>query len=231
MRLVAVYARSPVHIHTRVDLPSHRSLLLPRPFRASRRLTTGLLLGAALGGFTPACAAEVWVPIAPMNTARANHRSIRLDDGRILVVGGGSTSCEVYDPVAGTWSMTGSTSHEFNARFPPIPLLRLDGGRIMAITAVGAPTDCEIYDPAVGTWSTAASLPGEHDQANAAVLPDGRVLIAGGMDMSTSSTMASTLIYDPTINAWTASGDEVTARRWASLTRLDDGRLMLIGGD
>ena len=51
-----------------------------------------------------------------MNHWRMNHHAIRLLDGRVLVVGGDEYgkpldyrgTAELFDPVSGTWSLTGS---------------------------------------------------------------------------------------------------------------------------
>src|SRR5262249_7702947 len=52
-----------------------------------------------------------WTPIAPMNTARAAPVAVRLEDGRVMVIGGADiffnilNSAEIYDPRTDTWSM------------------------------------------------------------------------------------------------------------------------------
>src|SRR6188508_1361591 len=60
-----------------------------------------------------------WLPIASMVTPRDDPTTVRLQDGRVLVVGGRGgvvgyqddlTSAELYDPATGTWSATGSIS-------------------------------------------------------------------------------------------------------------------------
>ena len=85
-------------------------------------------------------------------------------------------------------------------------------GRV--IVAGGQPTGApvgpyfdsvEIYDPALGTWSLAASMSTERSGAFGAVLPDGRFLVAGGLD-DTNTALTSSEIYDPGTNTWTATG-------------------------
>ena len=48
-----------------------------------------------------------------MGTPRSGYTTVRLLDGRVLVVGGADgvendTSAELYDPTNGTWTATGS---------------------------------------------------------------------------------------------------------------------------
>ena len=55
----------------------------------------------------------VWIPTGSMGTPRDGPDAVRLLDGRVLVVGGSGgesdpTTAELYDPVSGTWSATGS---------------------------------------------------------------------------------------------------------------------------
>jgi len=49
-----------------------------------------------------------------MNHQRSFHTATLLPNGKVLVAGGDdgdNTSAELYDPVAGTWSSTGSLNH------------------------------------------------------------------------------------------------------------------------
>jgi hypothetical protein len=184
-----------------------------------------LLSGVRLG------AGEAWVTTTSMLQPRFCHQAIRLDDGRVLVVGGiGLTSCEIYDPATATWSMTGSTVQPFGGQQPHMPLLRLADGRIMAIGSAADWQDCEIYDPGTGVWSSAAQLPDLRAAPHGAVLPDGRVLVTGGRDDSTASTFGTSWIYDTGTDAWTSTGSEITARSGAGCTRLSDGRILVSGG-
>ncbi|HEU6439094.1 MAG TPA: hypothetical protein VFC12_01525, partial [Terriglobales bacterium] len=63
-------------------------------------------------------------------------------------------------------------------------MVRLLDGRLLAVAGVDRSyhlTDAaEIYDPAVGTWHPTGKLAEAEMWPAAAVLPDGRVLLAGG---------------------------------------------------
>src|SRR5437870_11093564 len=81
------------------------------------------LLGAALLVCLPASAipahAQQWSQTGSLGTARSQHTASLLANGKVLVVGGISAlnpccsmtaTAELYDPVTGQWSATGSLS-------------------------------------------------------------------------------------------------------------------------
>jgi hypothetical protein len=57
------------------------------------------------------------------------------------------------------------------------------------------PTSVELYDPAAGKWSPTLPLVSGRSEHVAALLPNGKVLIAGGFDSSDSGPSAE--LYDP----------------------------------
>jgi N-acetylneuraminic acid mutarotase len=91
-----------------------------------------------------------WTTEASPVYARAGHRTILLDDGRIAVFGGSNengalTSIEIYDPQTNLWSDGG---HLLQARAGHT-LTLLNDGRILIVGGVssGARASAEIYDP------------------------------------------------------------------------------------
>jgi hypothetical protein len=96
-----------------------------------------------------------------LNVARSSHTATLLPDGRVLVAGGCTNSncsattrtSEVYDPLAGTWSLTGimvDSHYFFAATLLQTGEVLVEGGcnsgNCYSVTA-GA----EIFDPASGT--------------------------------------------------------------------------------
>jgi hypothetical protein len=66
----------------------------------------------------------------------------------------------------------------------------------------------------------------------AALLPDGRVLAAGGWSLTTNTdpSLASAEIYDPASDAWTVTGSFNDARGSLAMAGLPDGRLLAVAG-
>src|SRR5258706_16411522 len=70
------------------------------------------------------------------------------------------------------------------------------------------------------------------------LLPDGRVLVAGGAGASPFPSLASAEVYDPATGAWTLTGSMHDPRMWAFddmsaanfMTLLPDGRVLAAGG-
>jgi hypothetical protein len=62
----------------------------------------------------------------------------------------------------------------------------------------------EIFDPRAGMFTDAAPLDEGRMAHDACLLPDGRVLVAGGWADAKKATTATTEIYDPVANRWTS---------------------------
>ena len=116
-----------------------------------------------------------------------NHTATRLLDGRVLIAGGmfALTSAEIYDPVTGNFSPAGNLN---NPRFAQTATLLPDGrvliagGGVNASTGVISTTTVEIYDPTTNVFNFTGSLNTGRSGHVATLLPNGRVLVAGGTD-------------------------------------------------
>ena len=114
----------------------------------------------------------------------------------------------------------------------------LSDGRILVAggwkTAVGktdgtsALASAELYDPASGTFTPTGDMTVPRAFPTATLLPDGRVLIAGGWNGS--NAVASAEIYDPASGTFTPTGDLTAAREGNTATLLSDGRVLITGG-
>ena len=67
------------------------------------------------------------------------------------------------------------------------------------------------------------------DAHTATLLPNGKVLVAGGYN-STSGYLSSAELYDPASGTWTATGSLSTARGYHTATLLPNGKVLVAGG-
>jgi N-acetylneuraminic acid mutarotase len=78
-------------------------------------------------------------------------------------------------------------------------------------------------------WGSASSLQTARVWHTTTLLPNGKVLVAGGLNAS-SSYFASAELYDPATNSWSAAGALTTARAQHTATLLPNGKVLVVGG-
>jgi N-acetylneuraminic acid mutarotase len=180
----------------------------------------------------------IWQAEAPLAQARWGQGSATLADGRVLVVGGTTTttsvgalaSAELFDPASDTWQIL-APMHE--ARAYPV-VVPLEDGRILVAGGARdkAPlASSEIYDPGSGSWSPGPSMTTRRSVFAGVRLADGRVLVVGGgTTASAGPATRSAEIFDPAADRWTATAPMHAARAYPTATLLPDGRVLVVGG-
>src|SRR5438477_12857879 len=80
-----------------------------------------------------------------------------------------------------------------------------------------------------GTFTYTGGLNNARSAHTATLLPNGKVLVAGGYNGS--SSLATVELYDPTSGNWTTTGSLATARCFHTATLLSNGKVLVVGGD
>jgi Kelch motif len=125
---------------------------------------------------------------------------------------------------------------------PETATLLLDG-TVLAVGGIDGRelAYAELYDPRTGTWTFTGS-PTEAHNTPATLLPNGKVLMAGGNSATLvvqpdaqgpgpdALTLASAELYDPLTRSWTVTGRMSEARAFYTVTLLLDGTVLVAGG-
>ncbi len=163
-----------------------------------------------------------------LSTGRYLHTATVLPDyGRILLAGGGSdtapggqASAEVYDPVYGSFTGTGSMTVPRVSHTATLVYTQSSNKVLIAGGDTGG--TAELYDPASGTFSPAGNLNVPRRGHTATDFGSG-ILLAGG-DTATAE------IYDPSTGVFTSTGSMAAARHDHTATRLYNGKVLIVGG-
>jgi len=115
-----------------------------------------------------------------MGTARANHTATLLLNGTVLIAGGDDPngaalgSAEIYNPMTGTFTATGSmvTAHTKHTA-----TLLQNSGKVLI--AGGGNYVAELFDPVAGTFTQTGSMSLSRTSHAALLLPSGQVVVTG----------------------------------------------------
>jgi hypothetical protein len=147
---------------------------------SSNRLTRAELYDPATG---------MWFVTGSLATGRQSHSATLLPNGEVLVAGGiqsvsiqgvitWTATAELYNPLTGQWTTTGSMATPRSAQGATL----LANGFVLVaggLNGSGTLASAESYDPSRGAWSATGSMNFARS-AQATLLEDGRVLMAGG---------------------------------------------------
>ncbi len=185
----------------------------------------------------------------PLHEHRNWQTATRLPDGRVLIVGNISwgidtpESAEAYDPVTNAFSRVGEpkdyTISGHTATLLGDGRVLITGGDTDDPTAdrlaVGVLRTAEVWDPASGTFVRAGRMDIRRRAHQAALLPDGRVIVVGGSRPRTGDFhdpgTATTEIWDPETGTFSRGPQMASPRERPTLVTLHDGSLFVIGGN
>ncbi len=188
--------------------------------------------------------ANTMQPRASMMSPRGFFDMLPMSDGRRVAAGGGTgailaligiKATEIYDPITDSYTPGPDMSVE-RAMYAKTKLK--DGTWLLSggVNGISDPQKlCEIFDgqSAAPVFTATGQMATQRFAHTASRLPDGRVLVTGGIDWVSGSSftmLKTTEIYDPVTKLWTP-GPKLSARRSAHLAlTLPDNRVLLIGG-
>lgn len=189
-----------------------------------------------------------WRETDTLKYKRTWHTSIKLNTGRILVIGGshdddadhGIKNCEIYDPYTNTWSEIApmKVGRTFHAS------VKLHNGNVLVcggyesrIVPYYIMNHCEVYDNFSDSWFEIDTMTVRRVQHEVVTLNDGRVLIVGGRTTYGSGSFAeedateTCEIFDPTNEEWKLTGSLNEIRTGHRATLLPNGKVLVTGGN
>ena len=190
-------------------------------------------------------AKEVWFKAASLHEPRNDHMALLLHDGRVLIAGGftpnakdySARTLELYDPSTDRWTVL---TTPMPAYIGSITLLA--DGRVLVIGSAGyglaSPhrdrQSYAVFDPTGLTWSAVRPTDTIVAYTTTLLLPDGRVLAAGGAYATgdgppPASHLAA--VFDPSNQTWTALPPMEHEHLGFGFGLLPDGRVLVADND
>jgi N-acetylneuraminic acid mutarotase len=193
--------------------------------------------------------AEAWRAVGSLGEARRGHDVARLDDGRVLAAGGIDegevlASAEIFDPDGDEWEPAGEMTQPRLGH----TLTALDDGRVLALggasgerpdgtehiqaQVIPTPT-AELFDPETGEWTAIGDMLAPRFEHSATRLPDGRVLLAGGLTVADDEVAPteSVELFDPATDTFSRAAPMEVGRTDHAAVTLADDRVLVAGGD
>jgi hypothetical protein len=189
-----------------------------------------------------------WSPGGGLGSNRSYHTATRLNDGRVLIVGGSDNSSVtigstlIYDPVSAT--LSNGPPLRFPRERHTATLLGtgevlIAGGRVTSGSTYAAVTQTELYDPVTGAFVTppegllaGSNGRGRFDHRTERLGSDAanpeRAIAIGGNDGTVNLSTAA--VYATTTDTWRATGDMLGARSQHAVASLGSDVVLVVGG-
>ncbi|CAF1299498.1 unnamed protein product [Adineta steineri] len=180
-----------------------------------------------------------WSATGSMQFDRSSHTATVLSSGKVLVTGGwggngliSQIKYELYDPLTGNWTHAADIHVR---RLDRTSSLLTNGTVLIAggwyeddATEQHVVADAELYDPRVNVWTQVDSMHDGRAWHTASVLPNGKILVTGGIDMF-NITIGKCELYDPSTGKWSRTSSMHFPRYSHTATVLPNGKVLVIG--
>jgi hypothetical protein len=204
--------------------------------------------GDAIGSLRPTATSTppapggsgTWTAAGALNDHRVGTQLARLGTGEVLAVGD-DLLCGIENAETDTADLWASGAWGTAAPLPAqrngITMVALARGD--ALVTGGANSDyvakssTVVFDDRTREWSRSGLLNTARMAFAAAALPDGRVLVAGGLFIDFSQhgrALGSAEIWDPETGTWAETDAMSSPRLGAVAVTLSDGRVLVAGG-
>ena len=194
---------------------------------------------------------EIWDPATessiltgPLKEEHDWATAVLLDDGGVFVLGGGqlpTIGSEIWNTATGAWSRGGGP---VDPRLGGQTATRLLDGRVLiaggqtgTLSSETFPpplSRADIWDPTTLSFNPSGSLEVGRERHTATLLPDGRVLIVGGVGARATDDSETSIVeaelWDPSTESFDGAGQAAVGRALHTATLLDDGRVLVTGG-
>ena len=165
---------------------------------------------------------DTWTDAAPMPRGRTQHSAVTLVDGRVLVAGGIDTNGAatdtsfIYDPRTDSWS---GGPRMTIARMQQVVVALPNGDVLLAGGDGPASGTSELFLFGETRFVPSGTLVTPRLVAQGALLPDGRVVLSGGLPlrMHEFQPLSNAEIWDPKTGLWSALPSAPTSRAWGSI--------------
>lgn len=165
---------------------------------------------------------DTWTEAAPMPRARTQASTVTLLDGRVLVSGGIDTNGAatgtsfIYDPRENSWS---DGPRMTIARMQQVVVPLPNGDVLLAGGDGPASGTSELFLFGEGRFVQSGTLVTPRLVAQGAALPDGRVVLSGGLPlrMHEFAPLSTAEIWDPKTGLWSELPSAPTPRAWGTI--------------